>query len=382
MIWSATPPMISRGFYFKQFIMKNELQVNPNKFGIEKSKANELIGSLPQIIKERSELEKQFNEVIKMDIESSEASKSAKQLRLLIQKNRTQGINNWHRTTKDYFLKGGQFVDAIKRKEIAVNERMEKDLQQIEKYAEIKEQERLEKLQQDRVKELSKYVEDAEERDLKSMEEDVWKAYLSTKKQEHEERIAAEKKAEQERLENERLDKIENERRYEIAPYVQFDKGNHDLRNMSDKDYKDLLKSLQNAKIEHDKEQEEIRKENERLRKERESEAKKQAELEDKRKAEEAKKEAEHQAQLKKEREQREALERAEKQRKEAEEKAKAEEEARLQAELNKGDADKVKDLIEDLTILKNKYTFKSAKNKKMYEDVNKLIDKVINYIN
>jgi hypothetical protein len=51
------------------------------------------------------------------------------------------------------------------------------------------------------------------------------------------------------------------------------------------------------------------------------------------------------------------------------------------QAELSKGDADKVKDLISDLEVLKNKYSFKSAKSNKMYQDVNVLIDKVINHI-
>ena len=64
-------------------------------------------------------------------------------------------------------------------------------------------------------------------------------------------------------------------------------------------------------------------------------------------------------------------------------EKAAAEaEEKRMEAELNKGDAAKVKDLISDLEALKSKYTFKSAKNKKMYDDVSTLIDKVINHIN
>jgi hypothetical protein len=59
----------------------------------------------------------------------------------------------------------------------------------------------------------------------------------------------------------------------------------------------------------------------------------------------------------------------------------KAEEENRFQLELNKGDTAKVNDLITDLELLKTKYTFKSAKNKKMYADVEKLINKVVNHI-
>ena len=66
-----------------------------------------------------------------------------------------------------------------------------------------------------------------------------------------------------------------------------------------------------------------------------------------------------------------------------AKEKAEAEaEKTKIETELNKGDAEKVKDLIKDFQELKEKYTFKSAKNKKMYSDVGGLIDKTTNFIN
>jgi hypothetical protein len=58
-----------------------------------------------------------------------------------------------------------------------------------------------------------------------------------------------------------------------------------------------------------------------------------------------------------------------------------ADAESSKQAELNKGDADKVKDLINDLKDLKTKYTFKSKTNKKMLENVCLLIDKVLTFI-
>ena len=41
----------------------------------------------------------------------------------------------------------------------------------------------------------------------------------------------------------------------------------------------------------------------------------------------------------------------------------------------------KVRDLIIDLQAMKDKYEFKSAKNKKMYSGVKEMIDKMINYI-
>ena len=133
------------------------IQVNPTEYGIAENKATELIGNLPQIQGERKLLEQSYEQVILLDIEDKETSKKAKELRLKIKDNRTKGIEVWHKTTKEFFLKGGQFVDAIKRKEIAVNERMEENLESIEKYAENREKERKSKLNAERVELLEPF---------------------------------------------------------------------------------------------------------------------------------------------------------------------------------------------------------------------------------
>ena len=52
-----------------------------------------------------------------------------------------------------------------------------------------------------------------------------------------------------------------------------------------------------------------------------------------------------------------------------------------LQAELSKGDAERIIDLIADLTGLKTKYVFQSKKNQKMYSDVATLLGRVIEHI-
>ncbi len=275
--------------------------INPNEFGIEEQKANELIGYLPQIKSERAVLEKQFSEIISLDIEDIETSKKARELRLLIAKNRTQGINVWHKTTKDYFLKGGQFVDAIKRMEIAVNEKMEADLEQIEKYAEIKEQKRLDEILEKRI-EISEPFKDFIPYgvNLRIISDEDFEKLLNGAKLLHKAKIEEEEKAEKERIENLRLDNLERERQIQIAPYVQFLNSTSSLREMSDEDYITLLNNLLVAKNEFDKEQENIRIENERLKKEAEEKELQQkiAQL----KAEEKLK-AEHDARLKIEKE-------------------------------------------------------------------------------
>jgi hypothetical protein len=361
------------------------IEINPNEFGIEEKQATELIANLPQIINERSVLERQYSEVIKLDIEQPESWVKARELRLLIQKNRTQGIMIWHKSAKDYFLKGGQFVDAIKRKEVAINERMENALQDIENYEKIIEQKRLEELQEKRAKKLSKYVDDAHERNLSDMEEDVWKAYFETKKKQYEDRIEAEKKAEQERIQKERKEKLHNERKNSILDLWQFVP-----EELKQKDFSDYMpgawelevSNIQKNKFKYEKEQERIKKENERLQKEAEEQRKN---IEDERKAREAKdrkEREEYEAKLKAEREEKQRIENELKAKQEAEQKAKEEEEKRIQTELNKGDKAKVQDLINDLSALKTKYTFKSKKNQKMYSDVRVLIGKIIGHIN
>lgn len=228
--------------------------------------------------------------------------------------------------------------------------------------------------------------------------------------------------------EKERIDALRELRESEVEPLREFVPYGIDLGMMTDEDYNKLVdgaklqikaKKEAEAKAEAERiererkeaeEREAIRKENELLKKEAEAAAAKaeaerierekaeraakaEAErLEAIRKAEEAKKQAEHEAQLRAEREAREKIEReaAERQaalEKEIADKKKAEELAanaeaeRIESELSKGDEAKFNDLLKDLADLKTKYSFKSAKNKTMYSQVGQLLDKVINHI-
>lgn len=278
--------------------MENQVLVlNPNEFGIEEKKAKELMSNLPQILAEREVLESQFNQIIKLDIESSETNKKARDLRLLIQKNRTQGINVWHKTTKDYFLKGGQFVDAIKRKEIAVNERMESDLEQIEKHAEIKEAKRLDELEAKRKGVLEPFSEfvpfginlrllsDEDFEKILNGAKMQHKAHLEEQKRIEAEKLAKEKAEAEERervrLENERLKKEAEEREKQLAE--ERAKAEAERKAIEEKARLEREEVERLAKIEREK-QEAI------LKAEREKQAKLEAELKAKAEAEEAEK--------------------------------------------------------------------------------------------
>ena len=382
---------------------KNELVKfdAPELSVIEKSKAEQIKATFEPMAKMLSEFEEKFNEIIKNSEKevTKEITIKAKRLRIDIGKVRIE-TDKIRKDQKDEYLRAGKAIDGVANiLKWAVTDK-ENKLKEIEDYFEIQEKKRLELLQIERVEKLQKYVEDAHERDLSSMDTDVFDIYLAGKKKEFEDKIEAKKKAEQERIENEKLDKLENSRKIEIAPYNQFMKESYDLRSMNESDYNDLLSFLNQCKIKHDEEQEKIRLENEKLKEESEKQAK---QLEEERKEaikkqkaieEQAKKEreeiehknkieAEKQTELlRKQKEEAEKLQAELQAKKDAELKAEQEKQASIEAEMSKGDNEKFKSLISDISDLKNKYTFKSKKYQTIQNSINDLLEKTVTYAN
>ena len=197
--------------------MNNEI-INAKQFGIEENKAQEIKSGLTITLEERELLKVSYVEVLKLEV-TEENLPEFRELRLKIVKNRTQGLTKWKTLQKSFFLAGGNFVQAIYNKEVAINEEMESKLLEAEKHFENLEKERLKTLQSERVSLLSDFVEDACERDLSGMDADVWESYLQTKKDAYILIIEAELKAEKERIKAEQLEKeriekqrIENEK--------------------------------------------------------------------------------------------------------------------------------------------------------------------------
>jgi hypothetical protein len=359
-----------------------ELIVKPSEFGIEESRTKELLGNLPDIISERKPLEIQYQDIIRRDIEDIETSKLARELRLRIRDNRTKGLKIWHKKNKEVFLRAGQFIDALKNKEEEVNLRMENNLEEIEKYREIQEQKKKEKIRDGRVLKLNPYTEFVPVGiDLLNMSDDDFEKVLNGAKIQLEAKKA---KEEEERLleeERVRLDKLENDRKLEIAQYRQFITKDIDLRNISIEEYQILVEECINAKKEYDDKQAQILAEKKRLEEENlkiQLEAKKAKEEANKKLAEEKE---QRERELKAEREKQKKLEEILEQKKLAEEKLERERLEKIEANLKKGDSDKIKDLIHDLTDLKTKYTFNSKQYSHLYSQVQHNIQIIINNI-
>jgi len=317
--------------------------------------------------------EDQYKEVLKRAAEeiTPEIVADAKRLRLDMSKVRTQ-TETLRKQEKAEYLRAGKAIDGVSNiVKWAVTDK-ETKLKEIETHFETIEKERLQELQDTRVKQIIKFVPDAESRDLAGMADDVWDIYLTGAENQYQERIKAEEIAKKER---EQAEKLERDKR------IAAEKENKRLQ----KEAAARAKAEAKERAEHQKKLNKERKEREKI------EAKAAA---DKKKADEKAAAERAKMQAKIDAEQKEKQRMADELAKEREQarlkaqqeadrlaKIEADKAAAIQAELKKGDQAKIKDLIADFEDLKGKYQFKAAKNQKMYTGVEDLIDKVVAYI-
>jgi hypothetical protein len=290
-------------------------EIKPEIFGLEITKAQQMTSGLSTTLAEREALKSAYADVICLEI-TTETLPVFKELRLKIVKNRTQGIEKWHKANKAFYLAGGRFVDAVKNKEVAVNEDMESKLMEAEKFFENQEKEKARLLNLDRIEKIRPYVQDADGMNFSEFDDESFDDFVLGKKTRFENEKKAQE-AENKRIEEERLAEIERQRAIKAE--------NEKLKQEAEKA---RLEAEKLAKIEAEK-QAKIQAQ---LEKERLEAKAKQEEIEAKAREEKSKQEAI----LKAEREAKEKLEaelkakkeaeiKAEKERKEADEKARQE---------------------------------------------------------
>src|SRR6478736_3832769 len=292
----------------KDFTEENNVEL----FGIEPVKAKEMVAGLSTTLSERQVLKDAYVDVIELNI-TTENLPTFKELRLKIMKNRTQGLTKWKDKEKAFYLAGGNFIQAIYNKEVAVNEEMESKLLEAEKFFENQEKEKARLLNLERIEKVRPYVEDVTGLDFSEFDDKNFDDYVLGKKTRFENESKAKKEAE-ELAEKERLAEIERQRLIEVEnaklkalalekekiiskrnellrPYIRYIRDYDKVLNMVDVDFEKELSNLNSEAIETMKfEAEEERKrqqsiidaQNEkdaRLRAEKELQAKKDAEI-------------------------------------------------------------------------------------------------------
>lgn len=191
-------------------------ELDPKEYGLQEVQVHEIQAAFVPKIQEHQALSTMHDWLIKQEI-TPKVAKEAGDVRRKLKKVRT-GIAAVHKTQKAFFLAGGRYVDAYKNKASLPIQQMEENLMEIEKYQERIEQERLRKLQEQRVEEVKGFVPDAASRDLSSMDVDVWEAFVAAAQKKHQERLAAEAEAKRIAEEKEKQRKAaEEQRQKELA---------------------------------------------------------------------------------------------------------------------------------------------------------------------
>ena len=189
----------------KQIKIDGLIPVDATQYNVEATTAAGIAAAFVPMLYTMTEMEKEFNAIVVLPIADKDTVKKARELRLRYVKVRGE-VDDAHKAGKAKILRDGKLWDAWKNTGISASEGKEEKLKSIEKHAENLEKERLEKLQILRVALLADYVENASDLMLSSMPDDVFEAYLTTKKQQFEDKKAAEAKAEADRIAREKAE--------------------------------------------------------------------------------------------------------------------------------------------------------------------------------
>ena len=243
--------------------------IDPKDYGLEEKKAGTIESAfLPKKV-ETDGFVKVYESIINKEINES-TCKEARELRLKLVKVRT-GIRDIHTAEKAFYLASGKYVDALKNKLTLPVQQMEEKLTEIEKYFENQEKERAKKLREDREKQLEPYGTDTTFIALDLMSDEQFEDLLAKEKLAFETKKRQEEELEQARIERERLDKLETERRLSCAPIIQFMPDNFDFRDSTEKEYKSAVSEATKNRDEHNQEVERQRAELARIKKEQEA---------------------------------------------------------------------------------------------------------------
>jgi len=186
------------------------VKINPADYGLEESKARLIEQAFKPMIDKMVELEKEFNQIIKLPI-TSEACSQAHELRLKYVKVRT-GTAAIHQKVKAEFRAGGLFVDGWKNTQLYASHGLEDKLKVIEDHYKNIERNRIAKLQEERATALNPYDPGFTPESLGEMQDEIWNNYFNGVKLAFEQRQAAEQKAEEERIARQKAEEDERKR--------------------------------------------------------------------------------------------------------------------------------------------------------------------------
>jgi len=201
------------------------IKIDADEYGVTASKAEQIEAVFVPMVSMLKEFEADFHQVMDDSVlEIDDAlCKRAKRLRLDIATVR-HATEKERKAQKEEFLRAGKAIDGVSNiLQYAVREKEDK-LKEIENFFELKEANRIQKLYDSRLDELTPYMlESTHVPDLGTMDEDVWIHFRDGMKSAHDARIKAEKQAEADRVAKAKADAAEKERLEEEAAQAKMD---------------------------------------------------------------------------------------------------------------------------------------------------------------
>lgn len=249
-------------------------------YGLEESSAQNVKAMFQPMLDKMVELEVEFNKIMALPKESSEAQQAATELHKVYVKTRT-GTKAIHEKLKKFYLDGGRYVDAFLNVQKFASAEKEEKLEEYKNYYKIQQQLALDKLNEEREALIKPYMDGIPDGIiLGAMQEDVWNSFffaqktmfeqrIERKRIEEEERVAAEKKAIEDQkikdaeaarikkeldAKNKQIEaekKIREERAKMLAPYIIFIRDYNGMLSMEDSLFKKELLEIKQAAEEH-----------------------------------------------------------------------------------------------------------------------------------
>lgn len=179
--------------------------------GLEKTQAQTILDQFSGFFEQAKTLEEEARSIVVTDESQVEDMKRARVARLTLKDIRVNA-EKVRKALKEDSLRKGKAIDGIANVIKALVVPIEEYLESQERFAEFRETERKEKKLAERVSLLQQYVPDTNMYNLKEMSDDGFEQLLVSSKAAREAQIAAEEKAERDRLAKEKAEREENER--------------------------------------------------------------------------------------------------------------------------------------------------------------------------
>src|SRR3990167_6911036 len=198
--------------------MNTQITTVIKETGLMPTKAEVIIKSFVGFLEQAEEWEAKAKQIVITDISQTKEMREAREARLALKDIRVK-TENVRKELKEQSLREGMAIDGVANIVKALVIPIEEHLERQEKFVEIREETRKEKVNVERMAMMAMFIPDTSVYNLKEMSDEAFQKLLETSKIAYEAVLAAEKKAEQERValekaqvEEQKRIKLENEK--------------------------------------------------------------------------------------------------------------------------------------------------------------------------